>query len=309
MDETIYTPQEVADILKIKKNTVYEMIKRGDIKAAKLGKSFRILASDVESYLGQDRKSAAKPALEEDSASLFASEAPLPAVILCGQDVLLDLMANHLNHNEYGIQVLRSYLGSYNGLYAMYQRQVHIATAHLWDPDTDTYNIPYISKLLPGVPVCIYHLAYRMQGFYVRNGNPKKLTGFGDFGRSDLTFINREKGSGTRVLLDNMLLGLGVDPTKIGGYLTEAGTHLAAASAVVNGSADFALGNERTSFQVKAIDFIPLKKESYDLVLRKDETGHPVIKKLIELIKSNEFRAEIRGLGGYDVEDMGARLL
>lgn len=310
MEEIIYTPQEVADLLKLKKNTVYEMIKRGDIRAAKLGKSFRILASDIDAYLGQDKKETTKSYVEEDShLSFFPKEEPVPAMILCGQDLLLDLMANHLNRNEYGIQVLRSYLGSYNGLYAMYQKQVHIATAHLWDPETDTYNLPYIAKLLPGVPVQVYHLTRRMQGFYVRKGNPKNLTGFQDFGRSDLCFVNREKGSGTRVLLDHMLVKLNISPSRINGYKTEAGTHLAAASAVVNGGADFALGNERTSFQVKDIEFIPLKEESCDLVLREEERDHPLIKKLLELLRSDEFHSEIRGLGGYDAEGMGERLL
>lgn len=336
MEDKLLTPQEVADILKIRKNTVYDMIKRGDLHATKMGKQFRILQSDVDWII---KGSTAKPEIASpvtigNSATGFSRQNALTkispfdmslpdnnitllnqeninanTVILCGQDILLDILCNHVNSNPYGSQILRSYLGSYNGLYAMYQGQVHIATAHLWDYKTDTYNVTYIDKLLPGEDVVMIHLAYRMQGFYVQKGNPKNIRGIDDFRRNDIQFINREKGSGTRVLFDGLCRLHGISPELLPGASRVVSSHLSAASAVARGSADFAMGNERTTLLMREVDFIPYKQESYDLVIRKKEMERPLYQDLVRMLNTPDFQAEISALGGYDVTDMGKQIL
>lgn len=324
MDQNVLTPQEVADLLKIKKTTVYEMIKRGDIPATKLGKQLRIQKHDITHLLQSNQTTTPINKSNDESNQSFRqatidtnwrkqdkpyiNENP-SSIILCGQDMLLDILANKINTNTFRPNVLRSYLGSYNGLYAMYQGQVHIATAHLWDAQTDSYNVTYASKLLPGIPVRIYHLAKRMQGFYVLKGNPKKITGFQDLQRTDIKYVNREKGSGTRILLDSMLNKLSILPTNLSGYETEVNSHLAVASLIAKHEGDFGLGTAKACKDLDSIEFLPLKEESYDLIIREIDIEHPIIKQIISTIQSNEFRNEIDLLGYFNTKSMGNRTL
>ena len=178
MDEQFLSPLEVAEILQVKKNTVYEMIKRGDLKATKMGKQFRIARKDVYEYMGV----------------MPETESP-ENIVICGQDQLLDVLCALYNSQSDGhTQVYRSPMGSYSGLYRMYQNENYVATCHMWDGATDTYNLPYIERMLPGEQVAVFHLLKRWQGFYVKEGNPKNIQKFEDLLREDVRMINREKG-------------------------------------------------------------------------------------------------------------------
>jgi putative molybdopterin biosynthesis protein len=301
------------------------MIKRGDIKAKKLGKQLRILPAEVEAYVKGNKGSEHINVSRESKVNTFSNnvasysytdlnlpenqpgilqDAPSNSVILCGQDMILDLVCNRFSQT-FGSQLLRSYLGSYNGLYALYLRQVQLATAHLWDSATDTYNLPYLEKLLPGQSFHVYHLINRSQGFYVLKGNPKNIVGFEDFQRSDLTFINREKGSGTRILLDQMLLKLNIPSSKILGYQREVNSHLAALSVLLRGGADFALGSNHLTFATDRLDFIPLKEESYDLIVLTENLLNPKIRFIIDLLSDKDFQNELEQVYGYDISNMG----
>ena len=326
MEDRLLTPQEVADILKVRKNTVYFMIKRGELPATKLGKQLRIREEDVNAIFQPGGlavgDSAASREPQQPSPMVptlyFSNDAPMPLfggmsdgrpLILSGQDILLDMICDKINNNQYGAQMLRTYLGSYNGLYAMYQEQVTAATCHLWDAETDTYNLPFVQKLLLGEEIHLFHLCNRMQGYYVAKGNPKNLSSFEDLRRQDVVFLNREKGSGTRVLLDGMLRRMGIAPQSLQGYDRMVNSHLVAASTVAKGGADFALGNERAAYQVANVDFIPLKSECYDLVIRKRDMHLPLIQRLLDVIRSPFFAEEIAQIKGYDITNMGAQLL
>lgn len=316
MEDQLLTPQEVADMLKIKKNTVYFMIKRGDLKAAKMGKQIRIRLSDVEAYLGRDaggegimEPAGVGGAAVPENVPCYSNPEVRHSYVMSGQDEILDMICNRTNRNPYGIQMMRAYLGSYNGLYAMYQGQVMVATCHLWDPATDTYNIPYLSKILPGQEIHAFHLCRRMEGFYVQKGNPKHIRDFHDLGREDVVFLNREKGSGTRVLLDGMLQALKIDPARLRGYDRVVNSHLVAASTVARKGADFALGAERAGLQIADVDFIPLKQEDYDMVVFKRDMGLPVIQRLIQTVQSPDFMEEVKQFEGYDTSEMGRQLL
>lgn len=321
------TPQEVADILKIAKNTVYELIKRGELNAYRVGKKVRVDMRDVEEY--KTRMKTSRPKTTEGvegnrgaSASSVAAVSPgipsaeippmssvtLPPnkeIVICGQDVMLDILSRYLERHPKGVRTLRSYIGSYNGLYALYQGNVQLATAHLWDSDSGQYNIPYVRRMLPGFSAVVVHLACRWQGLYVAKNNPKSIHSWEDLKRPELSIINREKGSGTRVLLDEHLKKMGISPAKLNGYTREVFSHLAVASIVARGEADFGLGNEKTALQVQEIDYIPLQKERYDLVIRKEDLDKPPFTAVLEIIRSPEFRAELEGLGGYDLQETG----
>jgi putative molybdopterin biosynthesis protein len=299
-DDTALTPLEVAEILKISKNTVYELIKRGELNGYKVGKKVRIDRLDVEEYKNSTKNTKAKTAAIPNNEAAYSS-----GFIISGQDIMLDIMVRHLERCYNGFHALRSYEGSYNGLYKLYQGKVQIATAHLWDGDTGKYNVPYVKRMLPGVPAVVVHLAKRMQGFYIAKGNPKNIQGWEDLKRSDITIINREKGSGTRVLLDEYLRKFNISTSTIKGYDRECSSHLGIASAVSRGEADIGLGNEKSSLQVTDIDFIPLQQEKYELIIKKEDILKPDYQAVLQVINSEEFKRELEGIGGYDLSDMG----
>lgn len=298
-EDLALTPLEVAEILKITKNTVYELIKRGELKAYKVGNKLRIDAKDVEEY-----KNSTKSGKGHNLQTEQKQEAYRGGFIISGQDLMLDIMVRHLE-SKFNFHALRSYEGSYNGIFQLYQGKVQVATAHLWDGDTGVYNIPYVKRMLPGIPAVIVHLAKRMQGFYVAKGNPKDIKGFEDLKRQDITIINREKGSGTRVLLDEQLRKLGIAGAKLKGYEKECSSHLGIASAVSRGEADIGMGNEKSGLQVKDIEFIPLQQENYDLIMKKEDFHKSYYQAVINIINSEDFKRELEGIGGYDLKEMG----
>lgn len=304
VNKTALTTQEVADILKIARNTVYELIKRGEITSYKVGRKVRFTMRDVEEYISRSRVSPFIRSPDKTDPSGPASPAESAPFIICGQDVMLDVMSNYLGRHPDGRQALRAYIGSYNGLSALYRGEVHVATAHLWDGDTGDYNTPYVRRLLPGIPTVVIGLTHRIQGLYVARGNPLNICTWNDFTRPGLRMINREKGAGSRVLLDEHLRLLGVLGRRIIGYFNEAQSHHAVASAVGRGEADVAVGHQKAAEQVE-VDFIPLQKERYDLVIKKEDLDRPVIRALLEIVRSEKFKNEFKPMGGYDLTDIG----
>lgn len=306
-DDTSLTPQEVADLLKIAKNTVYELIKRGELNGYRVGKKVRVDFGDVVAYKNKSRNfEPVKAQTQETAPAGTETKADLPsAFVICGQDIILDILARHLEERFRGLHTLRSYLGSYNGLFELYTGNVHIATAHMWDSRTNSYNIPYICNMLPGTPAVVYRLVRRMEGFYVAKGNPKNISGWEDLKRKDITFVNRELGSGARILIDEHLRQLGLTGNDLPGYGHNCTSHLTVASTVARGEADFGLGIEKVGLQVSNIDFIPLQMECYDMVFKKEDADKPVFKAAVDILRSNKFTTELAGIGGYDLSELG----
>lgn len=298
--------QEVADLLQVSKSMIYDLIRRGELRSYKVGRKVRFTENDVKDYISRSRESrnVKTPSLTDGMQfNLLGSDKKPEGFILCGQDLILDVLSNYMRLHH--IPALRAYIGSYDGLVSLYRNKVNVTAAHMWDSDTDTYNVPYVRRLVPGIPAVIVHLTCRMQGLYIRQGNPKGIYGWEDFGRDDVVMINREQGAGSRVLLDENLKLLGVYGSSIQGYNRETSSHLAVASAVSRGEADVAVGNEKIARQVDNIEFIPLKKERYDLVLRKEDMNSPEIQTMLKIIRSDAFRNEFGNIGGYDTSQMG----
>jgi len=304
--EKALSAQDVADILHVSKSTIYDLIKKGEISFYKVGRKIRFTENDVQDYISRSKKShSVLNSSSDDLAnfSLLSNGKKQDGFIICGQDLILDILSNYMRlHN---IPALRAYIGSYDSLISLYKNKVNVASSHLWDSDTDQYNVPYVKRLLPGVATVIIHLTCRMQGLYVTKGNPKNITSWADFGRDDITMINREYGAGSRVLLDENLKLLGIYGSSIRGYKKENQSHLAVASAVSHGDADVAVGSEKIARQVDNIDFIPLKKERYDLVIRKEDFQTFEIQTMLNIIRSVVFKNEFGNIGGYDTTDMG----
>ena len=312
------TPLEVSELLKITKNTVYELIKRGELPSYKIGKKIRIDMHDVEEYIN-NQKSNSKPSINaniintsanKNISNIITNNISLnnpsnSEIIISGQDILLDVLARYIEEILSDCSVLRSYKGSYNGLYDLYNNKVSIASCHLWDGDNDSYNLDYVKRLLPGTPCILINLAYRLQGFYVAKGNPLNIKSFADLTNKNIKFINREKGSGVRVLLDEKLRLLNIDPASINGYYNEENSHLAVASTVGRGDANVGLGNKKASMQVETIDFVPLQTERYDLIIKKIDLNNPIYQNIISILSSEKFKNELEGIGGYDLKDLG----
>ena len=298
MTETVsYTPEEVAQILKITRFTVYEMIKRGDLAAYRIGRKVRVEAPDLEAYIKNSKSgSFATPVTDSKPATSVTGHV---------QDVILDILARHLGKDMPHGRFLRSYIGSIDGLLALYRGSANAVTAHLWDGDTDTYNLPYVRRLLPGHRALIINLAYRLEGFYVQKGNPKNIMNWEDLTRPSVRLVNREPGAGARVLLDEKLRLLNINQESIAGYRHEEMSHLAVASSVAQDDGDVGVGIEKVAMQVQGIEFIPLQKERYDLIIRRDDAEKPHFHALLSIIRSPSFHKEVSGVGGYDLIHCG----
>jgi len=308
------TPAEVAEILKISKYTVYEMVKRGELPAYRVGKKIRVDSHDLQEYINKGKGN--EPAPDEHLVLSPASplESPLlsvetsakaPGLVICGQDICLDILGRHLEHHPAGVRAYRQNLGSFAGLLALYQDRADLAAIHLWDSDSNSYNIPYVRRLLPGIPAVVIHLGCRMQGFYVARGNPKNIKQWEDLIQPGIRFVNREAGSGTRVLIDEQFRILGINRQMVKGYENLEFSSLAVASAVSRGIVDVGVGSVKASLQVRDIDFIPLRRERYELVIKKEDINRAPFQVVLEILSSPAFKAELQGLGDYDLSETG----
>lgn len=305
MSDTVsYTPDEVAKLLKISRFTVYEFIKRGELTAYHIGRKLRIEAQDLDIFM-KKAKGTSQPPFQADAQMSHTPSSIQDGLIIYGQDAALDVLTRHLEKQMPNVRFLRSYNGSMDGLIALYRGTANLITTHLWDGDTGDYNTPYVRRLLPGQRALIINLVYRQEGFYVAPGNPKNIKDWPDLIKPDIRFINRERGSGARVLLDEKFRQLQIDPRTIPNYSQEETSHLAIASAVARGEADVGLGIEKAAMQVQNVEFIPLQKERYDLVMLRHDLDKPHFKALLSILRSPAFRNEIAGMGGYDVSQMG----
>jgi putative molybdopterin biosynthesis protein len=243
---------------------------------------------------------------EETEAELIRSEEEVnrTLVIIGSHDLLLDLLANHIKKMGGGIHISSSHVGSLGGIMAIRKGHAHVAGSHLLDPSTGEYNIPYIKRYLSGMEIYLINLTYRDQGLILKKGNPKGIKGLEDLTRKDVIFVNRQSGSGTRVLLDYKLKGLGINPYSIRGYDHEEFTHMAVAVEVLSGAADAGLGIYAAA-KALDLDFIPVVTERYDLIIPGNYLHDEKVKVMIDVIKSKRFREDAESLGGYNLKDAG----
>ena len=225
-------------------------------------------------------------------------------VAIGSHDLTLDLIASHLSRRQPGPGLSSSHVGSLGGLIALRRGEAHIAGCHLLDEATGEYNVSYIQRYLPSVPLVLMNLVGRVQGLIVPTGNPKGIRSLEDLGRPGVVFVNRQRGSGTRVLLDYKLAGLSLDAEGISGYDREEYSHLAVAAAVASGSANTGLGI-LSAARALGLDFLPILTERYDLVVPREHFDSELLQPLINLLQDSEFRREVESLGGYDTGDMG----
>jgi putative molybdopterin biosynthesis protein len=228
-------------------------------------------------------------------------------VAIGSHDLILDLAASTLRLTDPRVTLVSGNVGSMGGLIALRDGLCHLAGSHLLDPDSGVYTLPYVDRLLAGREIAIVRLVHREQGLLVAAGNPLELRDVADLGRPGLRYVNRQRGAGTRVLLDYELQRAGIEPPAIVGYGREEPTHLAVAAAVASGRADCGMG-VRAAARAFELDFVPVTREPYDLVLERESLEHPVLNPLWELLGSASFQESVERLGGYDAAEMGRRI-
>jgi len=229
-------------------------------------------------------------------------------VAIGSHDLALDLLAQFLAERYEGLRLVSANVGSLGGLTALRRGEAHLAGTHLLDPATGEYNTAYVRRYLPGQPVVLVTLAGREQGWMVPRGNPKRLSGWADAARPDVTLVNRQRGAGTRVLLDYELGRLNIDPAAVRGYEREEYTHLAVAAAVASGAADAGLGIQAAARALR-LDFVPLAHEPYELAIPQPVYDSERLRPLLDLLAGDAFRAAVAAMPGYDTAIMGARRL
>lgn len=250
------------------------------------------------------RGSQGLPAGAEVSVRLYRSPAEIDRTVFAigSHDITLDLLAQFLAARDR--RLVSANVGSQGGLVALQRGEAHLAGSHLLDPESGEYNLKFIPQYLRDVPVKLLALVGRQQGLLVCKGNPKQIGSLKDLARPDVTFVNRQRGAGTRVLLDYALGKLGLDPEAIRGYRQEEYTHLAVAAAVASGRADCGLGIAAAA-QALELDFIPLYQERYDLVIPAKYYESPLLSPLFQILDDPLFRRAVAALPGYDVQPMG----
>lgn len=225
-------------------------------------------------------------------------------VVVGSHDNTLDVLTDLIRARHSHLTLSSSHVGSLGGLMAIKRGVCHLAGSHLLDPEDGSYNISYIKKYLPDVRINLVKLVFREQGLIVPSGNPMGIKGIEDLIRDDITFINRQAGSGTRVLLDYKIKQLGLNTESINGYENEEYTHMSVAVSVLGGRADVGLGIHAAAKALQ-LDFIPIMTEEYDLIIPQQHFEHQNIQILLEIINSKAFKKRAGELGGYHTEKTG----
>jgi putative molybdopterin biosynthesis protein len=228
-------------------------------------------------------------------------------VAVGSHDLVLDLAASELRATDPGVTLASSNVGSLGGLVALRDGLCHIAGSHLLDPASGEYTLPYVDRVLGERQVAVVRLVHREQGLIVARGNPLGLGGIDDLARPGVRYVNRQRGAGTRVLLDHELGRRDIAPDAVMGYAREEHTHLAVAAAVAAGRADAGLG-VLAAARAFELDFVPVTREPYDLVLAAETLDDPTIAPLWELLERPAFRSAVEALGGYGTQEMGRRI-
>ena len=243
---------------------------------------------------------------EEVTVELYRDPSEIARTIIAigSHDLVLDLLAQFLAERSPGMRLTSANAGSLGGMVALRRREAHLGGSHLLHPETGEYNVPYVRQYLPGRPVVLVTLTRREQGLIVAPGNPKGLSGLADLARPDVRFVNRQRGAGTRVLLDYRLSEIGIAPSSVRGYEREEVTHLAVAAAVASGVADCGLGI-RAAARALGLDFVPVEWERYDLVIPREHYESELLQPLLALLGDDALREAVRALPGYDPTPMG----
>jgi putative molybdopterin biosynthesis protein len=294
MPEEMMNTRETAEYLGINEKQVYALIKEGSIPCTRVTGKWVFPRKLINEWI-LSTSGGAHPAQRVHGRKgdrLLAAGS---------NDPVLDLLLNHINVEDFHIFSCNT--GSTEGLRLLAEGRTDIAWCHLFDPDTGTYNIPYIASHLSDKKVAVIHLFYREIGLLVSPQSEKKINKLEDIA-SGIRFINRQKGSGIRLFLDHFLKKSGISPASITGYGDDAFTHFEIGLSLLSGRADAGISSVAIS-KLLSLPFIPLARESFDMVVGKDVFFEKGTQAFIDALRSDKFRKSVESLGDYGFEDSG----
>ncbi len=298
MSDEMMNTREVARYLDIHEKQVYALIKAGRMPATRVTGKWIFPRRVIDQWIEAN----ARTGLEEARRKSGRIEGALLAA--GSNDPLLDILQTCLRQEYPEFFIFTANTGSMAGLQALEKGHTDIAWAHLLDPRTGEYNIPYLDRCLPNVQAVVVNLFYRELGFVTAPGNPQRIKSFSDLARRKVRFVNRQAGSGTRLLLDYRLEKAGIQPGRIIGYDREVLTHLEVGLTVLAGEADTGIATGAVS-RLLCLDFIPITTERFDMILDQSVFFQRGVQALVEVLTGNAFRKRVEGLGHYDFGSAG----
>jgi putative molybdopterin biosynthesis protein len=289
--------KDIAEYLNINEKQVYKLIREGKLPGTRITGKWLFPRRLVEEWIiGNAKENLPKKSKVKKIGNHI--------IVMGSNDFTIDILSQELVKKFPEFTMSLANVGSIGGLVAVQRGSAHIAGCHLFHPETKEYNLPYIKKYMPDKELILINLSYREQGLIVKSGNPLKINNFKDLKKPGIKIINRQKGSGTRILLDFKLKEASVDKRKLNGYDKEVTTHTEVGISVLSGIADVGLGMFSAS-KILGLAFIPIAKERYDLVIPKEIYNAKPISSLLEIIKLKEFKSKVEQMGGYDMKDSG----
>ncbi len=298
MPQEMMTTREVARYLGIHEKQVYALIKAERIPATRMTGKWIFPKKLVDEWIDRDARKGLREARTKSrniEGALLASGS---------NDPVLDMLYSLLRKSHPEFYIFSANTGSLEGLKALNQGFTDIAWSHLLDPASGDYNIPYLATHVPNLNPVVVNLLRRKVGFVVSHGNPLKIQGFQDLKKKKVRFINRQAGSGTRVLIDENLGRLGIPASEIKGYDREVFTHFEVGLSILAGEADAGIATIAVS-QLFGLAFIPITTENFDMVLSQSTYFERGVQALIETLKSSDFRSRADAMAGYDFSDSG----
>lgn len=286
--------RELAKYLGINEKKVYSLIEEKGLPATKVTGKWGFFKELVDHWL--------ESSVENHPSVLHKLKGFL--MVAGSNDPLLDFALGEMEQSGSGLFPFFCNTGSTEGLSMLRDRKIHVAGSHILDEEGGEYNIPLVASHLAEFRTVVVNFAYRQQGLILKRDNPLNIKGVGDLVKPKVRYINRQKGSGTRVLIDSYLNKAGIKSSKINGYETEVSTHLDVGLRILRGEADAGAGIRATA-HLLGLDFVPLKEERFDLLIPRDYFFLDEVQRLMEIIKSDQFRNESARLRGYDTRNSG----
>jgi putative molybdopterin biosynthesis protein len=298
MPEQMMTTKEIAHYLGIHEKQVYALIKEKKIPATRVTGKWIFPKKIIDEWIESDARRGISEAREKSrriEEGLLASGS---------NDPILDMLQTHMKKEHPEFYIFSANTGSMEGLKILNRGYTDIAWSHLVDPSSGIYNVPFLATHLPNLKAVVVNLFYRDLGFLVARKNPLKIRGFEDLTRKDVRFINRQAGSGTRLLLDDRLKKQRLPAAKIRGYEREAYTHFEVGLSILSQDADVGIATAAVS-RLLGLSFIPITRESFDMILGQPTYFRKGVQAFMNVLQSGVFRGRVEPLGGYDFRDSG----
>jgi excisionase family DNA binding protein len=298
MSEEMMNTKELSKYLNVHEKQIYALISAGRIPATRLTGKWLFPKKIIDQWIEESSMEGlaqAKKKGERISGALLASGS---------NDPVLDILQTCLKKSHPEFYIFSSNTGSTEGLQSLDRGFTDIAWAHLFDPETGEYNIPFLGKLLPHIKAVVVNMFYRELGFLATTGNPLNIRGFEDLARPDVRFLNRQEGSGTRLLIDYHLMALKISPEFVNGYQNDVFTHIETGLSVYSGAADTGVATKAVA-SLWNLEFIPIVKERFDMICDQSVFFQKGVQALVAELGGDVFRKRVEHLGSYDFSSAG----